>query len=98
MGGRARLDGLRSAVMSGVRGDALRGSLACFFPGLTTHAPTLFSVGLTTHVSTAFCKSHARTSAVAPGKTKRIVTTAAQIVAVTAATPQERAAAAVPQM
>ena len=37
-------------------------------------------------------------SAAAPGKTKRIVTTAAHIVAMTTATPQERAEAAVPQM
>ena len=56
-----------------------------------------FSVGLTTHVST-FRRCHARTSAAAPGKTKRIITTAARIVAMAAATPQERAAAVVPAL
>ena len=55
-----------------------------------------FSVGLTT-LASAFCRFHARTSAAVPGKTERIVRTAARIVAMTAATPQERAAAAVPQ-
>ena len=54
MGRRARRDGLRGAVMSEVSGDAVRGFLACIFPGL--------------------------------------------VVAMTAATPQEQAAAAVPQM
>ena len=42
-----------------------------------------FSVGLTTLVS-AFCRFHARASAAAPGKAKRIVTTAAHIAAATA--------------
>ena len=98
MGRLARRDGLRGAVMSGVSGDAVRGFLACLFPGLTTHAPALFPVGSTTCASAAFLRFHARASAAAPGKTKRIVTAAAHIVAVTAATAQERASAAVPQM
>ena len=33
MGRRARRDGLRGAVMSEVSGDAVRGFLACLFPG-----------------------------------------------------------------
>ena len=39
-----------------------------------------------------------RASAAAPGKTGKIVPTAARIVAVAAATPQEREAAAVPAL
>ena len=54
MGRRARRDGLSGAVMSEVSRDAVRGFLACLFPGLATHASTLFSVGLTTHASMAF--------------------------------------------
>ena len=56
-----------------------------------------FSVALTTHVST-FRRFHARASAAAPGKTERIATTAARTVAVAAAMPQERTAAAVPAL
>ena len=52
---------------------------------------------MTNHVS-IFRRFHARASAAAPGKTERIVTTAAHIVAMAAATPQERAAAAVPAL
>ena len=84
--------------MSEISEDAARGFLACLFPGLTVHAPALFPVGMTTRAPTAFRRFHARTTAAAPGRTKRIIATAAQIVAVAAATPQERAAAAVPQM
>ena len=65
------------------RRDGLRGAV-------------MSEVNFTTHALTAFCRFHARTSALAPGKTRRIVTTAARIVAMTAATPQEWAAAAVP--
>ena len=51
-----------------------------------------FSVGVTVR------RFHARANAAAPGKTERIVTTAAHIVAMAAATPQERAAAVVPAL
>ena len=47
---------------------------------------------------TLYARFRARASTAAPGKTERIVATAARIVAVAAATPQERAAAAVPAL
>jgi len=45
-----------------------------------------------------FMGTHARMSAAAPRRNKRIVAMAAQIVAMTAATPQKRAAATAPEM
>ena len=51
-------------------------------------------MGLTTHVSAAVRTFQERASAATPGKTKRIVTTAAQVVAMTAATPQVHRASA----
>ena len=98
MGRRERRDGLRDAVMSEVSGDAVRRFLACLFPGLIVAMTATCAILSTSDNSTAFRRFHARTSAAAPGKTERIATTAAHIVAMTAATPQERAAAAVPQM
>ena len=96
MGRRARRDG--GAVMSEVSGDAVRGFLDCLFPGLIVVMTATCAILRRFGNSTAFRGFHARASAAAPGKTKRIVTTAAHIVAVTAATAQERAEAAVPQM
>jgi len=93
---RARRDGV--TVMSGVSGDAVRGFLAGLFPGLIVAMTATCAILRRLDNSTAFYRFHARASAAAPGKTKRIVTTAAHIVAMTAATTQERAAAAVPQM
>ena len=91
----------------------MRGAVPCLSADLTTHAvKKLYALQALKMRRRAAPKalndscdergkprvSHARASAAAPGKTKRIVTTAAQIVAMTAATAQERAAAAVPQM
>ena len=98
MGRRARRDGLSAAVMDEVSGDAARGFLACLFPGMIVAMTAKCAILRRFDNSTAFRRFHARASAAAPGKTKRIVTTAAHIVAMTAATPQERAAAVVPQM
>ena len=98
MGRRARRDGLRGAVMSEVSGGAVRGFLTCLFPGLIVAMTATYALLLRPDNSAALRRSHARASAAAPGKAKRIVTAVAHIVAVTAATAQERATAAVPQM
>ena len=68
----------------------MRGAVLCLSADLTTHAVYNFF--------NLYARFHARASAAAPGKTERIVTTAAHIAAVAAATPQERAAAAVPAL
>ena len=84
---RARRDGLSAAVMSEVSGDAVRGFLACLFPGLVV------AMTATCAIPRRFDKPrlNARASAAAPGKTKHIVTTAAHTAAMTAAMAQERA-------
>ena len=96
MGRRARRDG--GAVMSEVSGDAVRGFLACLFPGLIVAMIETCAILRRFDNSTAFRRFYAQASAAAPGKAKRIVTTAARIVTTAAATAQERAAAAVSQM
>ena len=96
MGRRARRDG--GAVMGVVSGDAVRRYLACLFPGLIIAMTETYALLRRFDNTTAFRMFNALASAVAPGKTKRTVTTAAHFVAMTAATPQERAAAAAPQM
>ena len=96
IGRRAPLDG--SAVMGVVSADAVRGFLACIFPGLIIAMTATCAILRRFDNSTAFRRFHARASAAAPGKTKRTVSTAAHNIAMTAATAQERAAAAVPQM
>ena len=86
---RARCDGPRAAVMSEVSGDAVCGFLACLFPGLIvamTATCAIFRRSDNPRLNVR--RFHARVSAAAPGKTKRIVTTEAQIVAMTAVTPQ----------
>ena len=94
---RARHDGLCAAVMNEVSLDAVRGFLACLFPGLIVAMTATCAILRRSDNSTVFRRFHARASAAAPGKTERIVTTAAHIVAVAAA-PQERAAAVVPAL
>ena len=79
---RARRDGLCAAVMSEVSGDAVRGFLACLFPCLIVAMTATCAILRRFDNSTAFRRFHARASAAAPGKTKRIVTTAAHIVAI----------------
>ena len=64
----------------------MRGAMLCLSADLTTHA--VYNFLPCTH------RFNARANAAAPGKTGRIVTTAAHIL-MAAATPQERAAAAV---
>ena len=66
--------------MSEVSGNAVCGFLACLFPGLIVAMTATCAIIRRSDNSVALLRFHARASAAAPGKTKRIVTTAAHIV------------------
>ena len=89
---------LRTSSMSEVSGDAVRGFLACLFPGLIVAMTATCAILRRFDNSTAFRSCAHERVLRHQGRPSASSQRAAYIVAMTAAMAQERAAAAVPQM